>query len=238
MAGVKPDSVRPTQRISQRNGRASFEAPEGGEVMFKRISILAAAAVLSMASAASASVVLQDDFNYGTTDVLNVGAPPNEGFLLPKWTAGPTLDYIYSTAFTSDPNGLCREGAGASSGCIDLDGSTGSSGLLSSVLIFTAGTYTLDIALFGSNRGGFDDVTITLGNWILPLLNIASGADASGSWTFTTTGGALTFQNAGGDNVGAILSSVSLAAVPLPAGGLLLLGALGGIAALRRRKAA
>ena len=40
--------------------------------MFKRISMLAAAAVLSMASAASATVVLQDDFDYGTTDVLNI----------------------------------------------------------------------------------------------------------------------------------------------------------------------
>lgn len=39
-----------------------------------------------------------------------------------------------------------------------------------------------------------------------------------------------------GDNSGSIQATISL--VPLPAGGLLLLGALGGIAALRRRKAA
>lgn len=37
---------------------------------------------------------------------------------------------------------------------------------------------------------------------------------------------------------GAIYGDTTVAAVPLPAGGLLLIGALGGIAALRRRKAA
>ena len=40
-----------------------------------------------------------------------------------------------------------------------------------------------------------------------------------------------------GDNSGSIEATVT-AAIPLPAGGLLLLGALGGIAALRRRKTA
>ena len=42
------------------------------------------------------------------------------------------------------------------------------------------------------------------------------------------------FDSYEGDNTGSIVATV---AVPLPAGGLLLLGALGGIAALRRRKA-
>ncbi len=233
MAKIRLDFVRP-------KGQLHFiRSASEGEVLFKRISMLAAAAVLSMGTAASASVVLQDNFAYGTTDVLNIGV----NFLAPNWTAGPTLDYIYTTGFTNDVLGLCRDGAGATSGCVDLDGSTNSAGLLSSVLTFVAGTYTLDIALFGNNRGflgnplGLDDtVTITLGNWVHTISNIASGDDESGSWTFTTTGGALTFQNTGGDNVGAILSSMKLTAIPLPAGGLLLLGALGGLAALRRRR--
>ncbi len=97
--------------------------------MFKT-SALAAVLGLTLASAASATVVFSDDFNYGTSDVLNVGTPPNVGFLSPNWTAGPTVDYIYGTGYTSDPAGLCREGAGASSGCIDLDGSTFTPGFL------------------------------------------------------------------------------------------------------------
>lgn len=39
------------------------------------------------------------------------------------------------------------------------------------------------------------------------------------------------------DSLGGLIDNVSIAAVPVPAGGLLLLGALGGLAALRRRKA-
>ncbi|TNF64544.1 MAG: VPLPA-CTERM sorting domain-containing protein [Rhodobacteraceae bacterium] len=49
-------------------------------------------------------------------------------------------------------------------------------------------------------------------------------------------GGALTFQNAGGDNIGAILTSVKLTVVPLPAGLPLLLTALGGLGLMVRRK--
>ena len=40
------------------------------------------------------------------------------------------------------------------------------------------------------------------------------------------------------DQGGPVLDNVRLSTVPLPAGGLLLLGALGGIAALRRRRKA
>ena len=200
----------------------------GSVGVFKVKSLIAAAVLgLSLTGAASAAVVLQDDFNYGSADALDVGV----NFFAPNWTAGSTLDYI-ATDFYGD---LCRD----TDGCVDLDGSTNSSGLLSSVLIFAAGTYELAFELFGNNRGWSDDaVTITLGSFATTIFNIASGDDVSNTLTFTTTGGALTFQNAGGDNVGAVLSSVTLSAIPLPAGGLLLLGALGGIAALRRRKAA
>jgi hypothetical protein len=72
----------------------------------------------------------------------------------------------------------------------------------------------------------------------MTISGITSGADVSQTISFTTTGGVLSFENSGGDNVGAVLSSVSLAAVPLPAGGLLLIGGLACLAALRRRKTA
>ncbi len=197
-------------------------------MMMKQVSMLAAAVVLSLGTAASAAtVVLQDDFDYGTTTVLSIG--PN--FLLPNWTSTPTLDYI---ATGSGFSALCR-GTG---GCIDLDGSSGTAGLLASATSFAAGTYQLSYELFGSLRGTTESVLISLGNWS-QLVTLASADVASVTGLqFTTTGGVLSFQNNGGDNVGAVLTSVTLAAVPLPAGGLLLLGALGGFAALRRRKTA
>ena len=60
------------------------------------------------------------------------------------------------------------------------------------------------------------------------------GSNFSGT---ASSAGALTLYNwdsNDGDNSGSIAAKVSL--VPLPAGGLLLLGALGGLAAWRRRK--
>jgi hypothetical protein len=186
------------------------------------------AAVLTgaLAGTASSAVVLADDFDgYSATNVLNVAA----GFFAPKWTTTPTLDYIVNNQFGN----LCR-GTGA---CVDLDGSSKNSGQLQSVANFAAGQYELTFELFGNSRGAAaDTVTITLGSFVLVLSNIASGDDVSQTVSFTTTGGQLTFQNAGGDNIGAVLSSVSLAAVPLPAAGLLLLAGLGGLAALRRRE--
>lgn len=196
--------------------------------MLKKISMLAAAALLSLGTAASAAtVVLEDDFDYGPTSVLSIG--PN--FLLPKWTSTPTLDYL---ATGSNFGNLCRN----TGGCIDLDGSSGNAGQLASADSFAAGTYELSYLLFGSLRGTTESVTISMGSWS-EVVSLASADILSVSGLrFTTSGGALSFQNSGGDNIGAVLSSVTLAAVPLPAGGLLLLGALGGIAVLRRRRKA
>lgn len=194
--------------------------------MFKA-SALATVFGMALASAASAAVVFSDDFNYGPDLVLNA---PDSTFAGTWVTTDGTVDYL--AADPAQYNELCR----GSAGCIDLDGSTNNSGLFSTVASFAAGTYELTIQLFGNGRGGSDTVTITLGSWSVTLSDIAYDADVSQTFVVTTSGGVLSFENAGGDNVGAVLSGVSLAAVPLPAGGLLLIGALGGLAALRRRK--
>ena len=49
-------------------------------------------------------------------------------------------------------------------------------------------------------------------------------------------GSALSFQNGGGDTIGAVLTGMTLSAVPLPAGLPLLLTALGGLGLIVRRK--
>ncbi len=195
--------------------------------MFKSL-LSAAVLTTALTGAAVAAPVFSDSFNYGPDLALNAA----DSLFAGKWvTTDGTIDYL------SPPPAQFSELCRSTAGCIDLDGSTGDAGVFSTVQSFVAGSYTLAIELFGNGRGAAaDSVTITLGSWTTTLANILSGADASGSFHFHTTGGVLSFANAGGDNQGAVLSSVSLASVPVPAAGLMLIGALAGLGALRRRK--
>ncbi|MGR3662645.1 MAG: VPLPA-CTERM sorting domain-containing protein [Paracoccaceae bacterium] len=184
------------------------------------------ALVVSAGMSLAGTVVLQDDFSsYGPTTVVKA---PNSLFGGAWSTTSGTIDYLTQSGAWA---GLCVGGGH----CIDLDGSTGNAGIFSAGT-FAAGSYQLDLSLFGSGRGTTESVTVSLGSWSITISPITSAQDASGSWSFYTSGGALSFANAGGDNVGAILSSVTLSAVPIPATGLLLFGALGGLGLARRRR--
>lgn len=195
--------------------------------MFKKMITLSAFVAL-FAGASNAAVVFEDDFSsYGATTELNA----DSAFFGGNWAvSGGTVDYLVEG---SDFGNLCVGGGS----CIDLDGSTNDAGLFSSIS-FAAGSYVLDLSLFGSGRGSTESVTISLGSWSTTIGSIGSTDDASGSWAFSTDGGALTFQNAGGDNIGAILSDVTLSAVPLPAGLPLLATGLGLIGLIGRRRKA
>ena len=184
-----------------------------------------------MAASASAATLFSDDFSsYG--DVSQVPAGAN--FLGPNWSSTPTVDYL-AGADTGNFGGLCQ-GTG---NCVDLDGTTNpfSAGLLSTVMSFGPGSYNLSIHLLGSGRGSTEEVTISLGDWSTTISNIASSDNLMLELVANTTAsGSLSFQNSGDDNVGAVLTSASVSAVPIPATGLLLLAGVGGLAALRHRK--
>jgi hypothetical protein len=104
---------------------------------------------------------------------------------------------------------------------------------------FAAGKYKVSFDLSGNQRQGpFDTVTVLFGAGA--LLN-ALVIDWDAGWTTYSflvdlvDGDKLSFANAGGDNIGAILDNVSVSAVPLPAAVWLFGSGLMGFMALRRR---
>jgi hypothetical protein len=195
-----------------------------------------AAAVVAAGGPAFAGPMFSDYFDTanGGTPVLNWNGSPN-------WVVSAgTVDLIGSgsggTSFNFYPgNGLY----------IDLDGTSGDAGVFSTAVSFTPGIYDISFALGGSTRGDTNTVTVSLGNWSETFTLASSDPLVTYTRTVSTSGGPLSFSNAGGDNVGLILDNVSVAdrvtaaAVPEPIS-LVVFGGLtvfGGLVARRRMKA-
>ena len=215
--------------------------------------VLGAGALLAAASPAGAAIVFQDDFNTG------VPVTPNGLNATPTgWSVSDgSVDWINNANSYGDGTNLkCRDTLDASSGCVDLDGSSGTAGIMTRTVSLTGGTqYLLTAYLSGNHRGGsyplrgpdtvhfgFRDAggNLIAGAW--ETANVAAG----NTYTlidvlFTpSTPGTATYQvffdDQGTDNVGALLDDVTLTAVPLPAAAWLLLSGLVGFVALGRRR--
>jgi MYXO-CTERM domain-containing protein len=186
---------------------------------------LIAIALVAAAGSAAQADIFSDNFDTenGGSGQLNYGG-------LANWTVSSgTIDLIGNGLFDFLPgNGLY----------IDLDGSTGDAGQLMSVNIFlTPGSYTLFYDLAGSHRGTDETVDVTFGGE--PTVTHTNIPSAQGFTTYSINMNVavagnvtITFQNMGGDNVGALLDNVRV--VPTP-GAVALIG-LGGLAAARRRR--
>lgn len=191
-------------------------------MQIKRILLSAA---LALATAAThAGVVFSDDFNANPT-ALNLDPV--------GWTVTDgKVDLIGNGFFDFYPgNGVY----------VDLDGSVWDAGVMSIDLALTGGTaYIASLTMGGSTRGDTNEVAIGFGS-AATTVTFASGdplrvetlsftPDTSGLYT-------LTIGNAGGDNLGAILTNVVVATAPVPEPSSYAL-ALGGLALLgwlRRR---
>lgn len=170
-------------------------------MLFK--SFASVVALLTLSFSAQATVVFSDNFeaNSHGTNVVPTGWTVTDG----------TVDIVSPTYF-----GLCGSANGK---CIDLDGSTSNSGVMSKTFALTAGlSYTASFDIAGNGRGGVDNVTIKFGDQTLSLTGIlASTPWATYSLTYVPTVSgvfSLSFENAGGDNIGALLDNVSISAVP------------------------
>lgn len=203
---------------------------------------LTVAAALAAAPAAQAGVLFSDNFDaQGSANALSFN-----GFTNWSVTSG-SVDYIRSGV----QFGI--QCAGSTGGCVDLDGSTGDAGRMSSKVVYNllAGTtylFSLDLS-GGQVRDERNTVNFgfaldgNLGSFLASDMVTLARTDPFGTYTVAYTPGSnvsarLVIGNTGGDNVGLILDNVALTSqVPEP-GTLALLGL--GLAALgmRRRRAA
>lgn len=191
--------------------------------------VIASAMLLSVAAAAPAQVIFTDNFD---GNPLGLNRTPG------GWTVTEgTVDTVGTGFFDFYP------GNGA---YIDLDGSTSNAGVLSRSFSLLAGTtYTASFVLGGSQRSDSNTVDVAFGSASgsfvvassapLTTYSVQFAPDADGSFS-------LSFANQGGDNLGALLLSVSVeqgVAAPIPEPqtyALLLVGLAAVGAAVRRRR--
>jgi hypothetical protein len=171
--------------------------------MKSSLKLLVVAGSLFAATASHAVTIFSDNFNpqNGGTGVLNFGGFTN-------WTVSSgTVDLIGNGYFDFFPgNGLF----------VDLDGSTGNAGILtSSAIAVTPGNYLLSFALGGSQRGDANTVNVGVQTGFASASYALGSASPLTTYSIAFSVGSntslnLVFENLGGDNLGAILDNVTL----------------------------
>ena len=175
----------------------------------------------------AAAPIFSDNFDSYAANQLNWNPPASSG-----WTVSDgTVDLVGAGGTDLIPgNGRY----------VDLDGSTSNSGLFSNNVDLAGGTtYTLSFDLGGSHRGSTETVNVNFGSTAASYT--LNSADPFSTVTLNFTPGSngsydISYQNLGGDNVGALLDNVSVSAVPEPETYAMLLAGLGLMGFIARRR--
>lgn len=219
--------------------------------MTKSIRKIALASVLALgaATAASAVTVVNGSFEDVTGSTKIAGSGSWSVYeTIPGWetTAGEGIEVQTNTIIKAqDGNNYVELDSHPNS---TLDGATTNSTMIQDI-VFAVGRYQLSFFYSPrTNDAGTNGINYSVGDFLIGSIT-GPGSDpvtVVGEWTkvlaeFTvTTAGSykLTFAADGTANkLGGFIDDVSISAVPLPAGGLLLLTALGALGVARRRKA-
>jgi len=200
-----------------------------GHIMKSLIGALAIA-FAGVGSAQAATTLFSDNFD---SEALGLSTA------LDNWTVTDgTVDVIGPGLFDIYPG---------NGNYLDLDGSTGNGARIeTAAFAFTKGqSYTLNFKL-GGNNGSPQAINFGFADFLGSLVPPAMGTLQDLTFTFTALSSGMStlfFEDTGNDNQGAILDNIVLTAgdapatVPVPAGGVLLVSALGLLGALRRRAA-
>ena len=197
----------------------------------RAISRAAAAIALSLISTPTwAAQIFSDTFD---ADSLGL----NHTSFVNGWTVtNGTVDVIGTGFFDVQPG---------NGNYIDLDGSTADAGIFAKSLTLTGGiSYTVSFDLAGSARGDANFVDVSFGTSLATFLLNSSDPFATHILAFTPGADGnytLSFANAGGDNLGAILDDVvvnsgSSGAVPEPSTWALMLVGFGAVGFVLRRR--
>jgi len=195
---------------------------------FIAVFLLAGACTIS-----NATVIFSDDFDAegGAAGIstLNYNSFSN-------WTvSGGTVDIVA----TANPWGI--KCAGDTGKCIDMDGSTGNAGMLTSdPFSLSAGDYLLSFDVSGNQRQGSDTMLLQLNGFLSDSISLANNAPwQTVNYAFSVgaaTSDSIIFNHSGGDNIGIMLDNVKVSTVPEPASFALLGLSLLGFAAMRRKQ--